>query len=366
MDPVFVDFSTPELRRGNAEARTEKCSADRDHLALGAGGAVEIDFDVPVDADALPEELTLKIRALVSKLGARLGYAPLEVTVNGAALLADHRIAGGGDLPHETVVAVPRALLRPGGNTLRLRSGDDARSQLWLYRVLLESVADRDGAERAWLADAAEESLLTYDTYRRAADGDSWEPGPPLRVYLDSGERGLPAQLGWRDVEGVEASVSFGTELFTFYGQLRDQDGDWFELRGDLTGRTAFPARSRSQEVLRFATEAGWGGRWHQGGPLTLILATGGAPLERINWSDQRGCSASIGLIDCGASFLGWSQRVNEGAVGYRGTVVAAPSEPGEPGTSPFPLADLEEIAATVGRIGENVAKQVSAWLRAL
>ncbi|WP_051967491.1 hypothetical protein [Kitasatospora mediocidica] len=357
---MFSDFAAQDVRTGNAEVRTEKCSFARDHLVLDAGAAVEIDFEVP--PDAVPAEATLKIRALVSKLGAGLGHAPLEVTVNGAALLANHRIAGGGDLPHDTVVAVPQALLRPGANTLRLASGDDARSHLWLYRVLLESVADRDGAERALLADGFAQSVLGYATERRAAGSTQWVAGPPLRVHLDSGERGLPARLGWRDEDGVEASIVFDAEPAGFYGHVFDEDGAWSELRGTLTDRSAFRADAAPQPTLHFATEAGWGGSWHTGGPLTLLLETGGAPLQRVDWLDQRGCSASIGLVDDGAAFLGWSQRVGEGPVGYRGTAVALA---GDPAAEPSPLAELEELAAAVGRIGENVAKQVSAWLRA-
>ena len=258
MDPVFVDFSTPQPRTGNAEVRTQKCSTADDHLVLDAGAAVEIDFELPGQGEALPEEVTLKIRALVSKLGPRAGHAPLAVTLNGGALLAGHRIPGGGDLPQELVLAIPRALLRPGTNTLQLAAAEDATSHLWLYGVLAEPVGDRDGAERAWAADAALESLLDYDTYRRA-EGCAWEPGPALRVYLDSGECGLPAQLGWRDAEGVEASVSFAAELTGFYGQLRDEDGQWYELRGELTARRAFPADTDPDQVLRFATEAGVG-----------------------------------------------------------------------------------------------------------
>lgn len=48
------------------------------------------------------------------------------------------------------MVTVPAELLNPGrGNALVLRSSDDARSHLWLYRALIEHAWDRDGAEPA-------------------------------------------------------------------------------------------------------------------------------------------------------------------------------------------------------------------------
>lgn len=93
-----------------------------------------------------------------------------------------------------------------------------------------------------------------------------------------------------------------------------------------------------------FGTEAGWGGRWHQGGPLTLLLDVDDAPYERVSWTDQRGCSAS------GSSFLGWSQRVNEGPVGYRGTRQAAPAVPVAPSLN-------QELAVTA-------VQQLAGWWR--
>jgi len=49
---------------------------------------------------------------------------------------------------------------------------------------------------------------------------------------------------------------------------------------------------------------------------------TGGAPIERLGWRDQRGNLASIGLAGDGTSFIGYVQRVNEGPIGYYGTLV--------------------------------------------
>ncbi len=360
MHPVFVDFSTARPRTGNAEVRSDSAFFAGDHLALDAGGSVEIDFTVP--PGGIADEATLKIRALVSKLGASMGSAPLDLTVNGITLATGYRIPGGGDLPQEIVLVVPAELLHPGPNTLVLRSAEQAQSHLWLYRVLLEQVWDRDGAERALLEEDFRTSLLSYRTERRAPGAEAWEPGPTWRLHIDGGERGLPSRLDWRSRSGAEASVLFALELYSCYGHYRDSDGAWFELRGELTDRAPFPADSAPRFTQRFDTEAGWGGRWHRGGPLVLHLEVGEESLERVSWQDRRACSAAIGFAPDDRSFLGWSQRVNEGPVGYRGTL-SVPVEPPKAVAGPFGQ-ELEEIGETLGRLADAATRQLADWWR--
>ncbi len=368
MQPVFADFSAAAPRTGNAAVTSERARFARDHFALDAGAAVTLLFDVP--EEGVRDELTVKVRALVSKLGSRPGYAPLELAVNSRTVVADFRIPGGGDLPQQITFAVPAELLKPGGsNTLTLRTASDARSQLWLYRVLAEPVWDRDAAERAWLAESFAQSLLTYRTDRRAPGAEEWEPAAAWRLHVDSGEGAMPSRLDWRVRSGAEASVEFALELHTFYGHARDAEGRWYELRGALTDRQSFPGDADPADTHAFTTEAGWGGRWHQGGPLTFHLAVGEeTPFERVAWTDQRACSASIGLTEDGSSFQGWSQRVNEGPVGYRGAVVVpepgtsqGPSERREPNTF---AEDLDELGQAFANLADTAAKSLGSFLR--
>ncbi|GAA1222667.1 hypothetical protein GCM10009665_11100 [Kitasatospora nipponensis] len=359
MHPIFVDFSTSQPRTQGAEVHCERTFFGGDHLALDAGGSVDVEFAVP--PQGVTDEATLKIRALVSKLGPQLGSAPLDVTVNGAALLGGYRIPGGGDLPQDIVVAIPADLLHPGTNTLTLRSGDRARSHLWLYRVLLEQVWDRDAAECAFLDAAFALPLVTWRTERRAPGAAGWQSAATWRLHVDSGERGLPLRLDWRARSGVESSVSFSHEQGACAGLVRDPDGGWYELRGERSDRRAFGADAAGEFTHSFATETHWGERWHPGGPLLVHLDTGDGPLERISWSDQRGCSASIGLAADGQSFLGWSQRVDEGPVGYRGT--ARPRPAAGPRTLTEDLAGIGEV---LGGLADTAAKQLSGWLRSL
>ncbi|MFE9421983.1 hypothetical protein ACFYNO_03355 [Kitasatospora sp. NPDC006697] len=368
MQPVFVDFSTAVPRTGNAVVAAERAYFAGDHFALDCGATVAIEFEVP--EQGVEDELTVKIRALVSKLGPRPGFAPLEVAVNSEVIVSDYRIPGGGDLPQQIVFAVPADLLVPGEtNTLTLRSAADARSHLWLYRVLAEPVWDRDEAERAWLADSMGRSLLTYRTDRRAPGAQEWEPTATWRLHLASGEGAMPSRLDWRVRSGAEASVEFALELNTFYGHARDAGGQWYELRGELTDRQTFPGDADPGATRTFATEAGWGGRWHRGGPLTFHLAVGEeTPFDRIAWADQRACSASIGLAEDGSSFLGWSQRVNEGPVGYRGEAVEA-EEPERPAEQQAPNTlgeDLDQLGQALSNLADTAVKSLGTFLRRL
>ncbi|WP_051944419.1 hypothetical protein [Streptacidiphilus rugosus] len=368
MLPVFAEFATAVPRTGNAAVRSERARFARDHVALGGGGTVTIEFQVP--EEGVTDELTVKVRALVSKLGRHPGHAPLEISVNGKAVVTGFRIPGGGDIPQQLTFAVPADLLVPGAeNTLTVGSAADARTQLWLYRVLVEPVWDRDAAERAWLADSFASSLLTYRTDRRAPGAAEWEPAGDWRLHVDGGEGALPSRLDWRAGTGAEASVCFALELHTFYGHTRDADGRWYELRGTLTDRQAFPGDADPAATLAFTTQAGWGGRWHEGGPLTLHLVTGDGPYDRIAWTDQRACSASVGLAPDGGSFQGWSQRVNEGPVGYRGAAVVAEPEPERPKDAdhagpPTFAADLDDLAQAITKVADTAVRSLGSLFR--
>jgi hypothetical protein len=277
IDPIFVDFSARPERTANASVRADRATGAGDHWVLDAGGSVSVDFTVGGE----PTEVTLKIRALVSKIGPASGHAPLDVLVNEHTLVSRFRIPGGGDLPQEMTFAIPEEWLTEGTNTLRLRSADDARTMLWLYRVLMESVWDRDAAERALLADGAKESAFTFATACRPAGASDWRPCPRLRFWIDGA---VPAELTWRGRDGTEAAVSFAHEMTGFLGHCRTATGDWLQLRGELTDRRVEPYGP----AWRFTTETGWGGGWHRDGELTVHLDPGFGPVERIGWRDQR------------------------------------------------------------------------------
>ncbi|MGW0791569.1 alpha-1,2-mannosidase [Streptomyces sp. NPDC002911] len=294
MQPTFADFSVTPARVSNCGTTYEACHTASSHLAMSAGARVALDFEV--DAGEEIGEATLNVTALVSKLGRSPGYAPVDLLVNQHVLVRGLTVPGGGDLPQDNVFAVPGRLLRPGTNTLEIRSADDARSMLWLYRVTLDSVYERGRSERAMAAEAARDTVFAYTTERREPFTSSWTSGPRLLFHVDRGEHSLPAQLGWRGADGAESAISFQSNMSDFHGHHRAADGTLAEFRGRITGRRAFPEGTEDAHVHRFETEEGWGGDWHSSGELRLLVDDGSGPVERVTWRDQRGNSGVAGL----------------------------------------------------------------------
>ncbi|WP_051300016.1 hypothetical protein [Actinomadura rifamycini] len=322
MQPTFADFSSDPALLANGEAEYRGCVFGGSHLKLEAGGSVGFVFAVEEGEEIL--EATLKVTALVSKMGPSPGYAPLSILVNGEPLVAQMTIPGGGDLPQTCVFAVPGRWLRPGRNQVQVRSGVDARTMLWLYRITVDSVYERDRSERALAAASARRSVFAFTTERQAHGSASgapgWTPAGRLLVHIDRGEEALPAQVSWRAADGAEAAISFQSAMTDFHGYRRDPDGGLAEFRGRLADRWEYPDGVQGAPLHRFRTQEGWGGRWHTSGELRLLVADGGAPVERITWRDQRENSGSVAFEPGAAGFLGYYQRVNEGPIGYRGT----------------------------------------------
>lgn len=294
MQPTFADFSVTPARVSNVGATYEACHAASSHLAMNAGAVVALHFEV--DAEERIGEATLKVTALVSKLGRSPGHAPVDLVINQHVLARDLTVPGGGDLPQENVFAVPGSLLVPGTNRLEIRTADDARTMLWLYRVTLDSVYERGRSERAMAVEAARDTVFAYTTERREPFTSSWESGPRLLFHVDRGEQSLPAQLGWRGADGAESAISFQSNMSDFHGHHRAADGSLAEFRGRITGRWTFPEGTEDAHVHRFETEEGWGGGWHGSDELRLLVDDGSGPVERVTWRDQRGNSGVAGL----------------------------------------------------------------------
>lgn len=293
-DVTYADFSVDPTLLSNADVRYHGARFAGSHVALNAGGSVTLDFEVE-DLEDVPQA-TLTVTALVSKLGSDLGYAPMDVLLQGEALAEDLTVPGGGDLPTDNVFAVPGRLLKHGTNTLEIRSSDEASSMLWLYRITLDPVWERGRSERARAAEAARDSVFAYRTELRPAHSSSapWQAAPRLFFHVDRDEHSLPAQLGWRTEDGGESAISFQSNMSDFHGCYRAVDGTTYEYRGRLTDRRPFSddIQNLSASALhRFHTEEGWGGGWHTSHELRLLVDDGGAPVERVTWRDQRGNS---------------------------------------------------------------------------
>lgn len=323
MEPTYADLTTSPARVANAHVDRENARFGGSNMSLDAGGSVGLTFYL----DEQIVEAVLRVTALVSKNGSSPGYAPLTVLVNGEPVASRLTIPGGGDLPQSLDFAVPGRWLRTDGpNVVTVRSGTDSRTMLWLYRISLDSIDERDRSVRAMLAAADQRSVLRYTTRKRVHSpdgaGQQWESGGRLLLYVDRGEAAPIAQLSWRDADGAEAAISFQSALGDFHGHHRSPDGLLSEYRGDLEERLAYPEGTEEATVHRFRTEEHWGERWHTSGELRLMVEDGGSPVERISWRDQRENSGSVTFEEKATGFLGYYQRVNEGPIGYRGTAV--------------------------------------------
>lgn len=269
------------------------------------------------------------------------------------------------------VFAVPGELLRPGTNTVTVRSSPKAATMLWLYRVTLDSVYERDRSERAMGAKAAERAVFVFRTERHAAGTADWAPAGQLHLYVERGENSLPAQISWRSVDGAEGAASFQSAMTDFLGHHRDADGTIAELRGRLESRRAFPEGTADAPLHHFRTEEGWGGGWHTSGDLRILVDHGGVAMERITWRDQRTNGGSICLHADGSGFVGFYQRINEGPIGYRGTAVpAAPAAPKATGEQiPAGRGELSEelrrTARQLERVADAAVGTFTDWLRA-
>jgi hypothetical protein len=300
MEPTYADFGSEPPRAGNVTITgVERSSPAGDHLVMSAGGSVELEFDVP--DPAVVREACIAVVALASMLGRQPGYAPLTIYLNGSALADRVRIPNGGGLPQRLAFAAPAEALVAGRNTLRIESGPDARSLLWLYRVTIDPMHAHDQAGRALEGRAIAEPVLRYRT-------DAGE----VTLFIDRGEQAVLEQVAWSDASGAEYAITFEKQQTAFYGWSRQPGERAREFRGRLITRD-----SVAKEARRFSTEDGWGGGWHRSGEMILAVGLPGSRITRLNWRDSRGSNGTVAFD--GGGFLGTHQRIGEGPVGYRG-----------------------------------------------
>ena len=294
MEPIYADFSVAQARFGNVVVGSEGCAPASSHLMFGAGGWVELHFAANGPRDTA--QVVVTVTALVSKLGPRLGHAPISMLINGLPVLEDHVIPGG-DLPADTAIAIPGERLVAGTNVLRIQSSAESASHLWLYRITVDTVENRGGAARALRRDTAQAgSVFAYRTERLPLGAGTWAEAPRMLVHIDRGEYAELSQLSWRDEDGAEASVSFQSSMVSFFGHHRAKDGTVSQIRGQRVESWTAPEQAAPAAVHVFTTREGWGGGWHDSGELRLLLDDGGADVQRVSWRDGAGNTGSVEL----------------------------------------------------------------------
>ncbi|MEU5698165.1 hypothetical protein [Streptomyces aurantiacus] len=308
MDPVFVDFATRPAELSNAVVRQHRCVVAPSYVVVASGGHLDVDFMVPDGAEITEAVLRMSVLGVA---------APIDVTVNGEPLAKNFLLPGaeGPDTVREYVLTVPGTALRPGANVLAIHNADaeaeaDADAErggdgVLRLRTLMVDSAEHDGrARRGSGHDTGERSGWVFTTERRRLGGAAWQPAAELRFLLDrsethdvAGEREPVTRLAWRGTTGTESSVAFYSDLSGFHGHFRDADGSLGELRGTLTGRMPHTGAAAGTTVRHFTTEEAHDGVWSPAGRLRLLLDDGGAPVERVTWSDRHGAATSLSLL---------------------------------------------------------------------
>ncbi|MFJ3894909.1 MULTISPECIES: alpha-1,2-mannosidase [unclassified Streptomyces] len=342
MQPVFADFSTTPAQLSNAVVTHHRCGIAPSHLALGAGGHIKVDFTA--EGRKEDEEAVVTVTVLGPS-------APMDVLLNGKALaerLAIPADEGHGD-PRDIVLSALGDLLVAGTNLLEIRSPEGSDTLLLLRAVTVAPAHGQEEARHAVAARAAHRSVVAFGAEVRAPGTTVWQPAPRLLLHVDLGESALPSHLSWRTADGAEAAIGLRADMTGFLGHRRAADGTVTEYRGSLTDRWAYPEGTAGARLHRFSTESGQDSTWSPAGELRLLLDDGGAPLERVSWTDRRGTTVSIALS--GASSTG---------------TPAAPQPGGELRDITRTVEDVEasDEFAEWGEVAENLlGKSHNKWL---
>ncbi|MET4923045.1 alpha-1,2-mannosidase [Streptomyces sp. PSRA5] len=248
----------------------------------------------------------------ISVLGAA---APMDVALNGEPVVKGFRLPADevSGTVREYTLTVPGAVLRPGVNILEIRNADEEDDGvLRLGTVTVESAEHDDRARRQSGDGAGDQSVWTFATEHCPLGATTWQPAPDLLFRLDRsesshdvGKREPATRLAWRETTGAESSIAFRSDMSGFHGHFRSAGGSVGEVRGTRTGQLPHPEGAGSAGVRHFTTEESHDGVWAPAGRLRLVLDSGGAPVERVTWSDRLGDTTSLSLLTAAASGSG-------------------------------------------------------------
>ncbi|MEU9407514.1 alpha-1,2-mannosidase [Streptomyces sp. NPDC048281] len=252
-----------------------------------------------LDVPAASDRVRLMLSLLVSSLLDPLGYAVVDVIVNGLDVVPNFVIPSGA--PQDLVFSIPARFLVLGMNTVRIRNREEARSALWLYRARMDGAGASGDMRHPAEPPAATPVAFVFRTERRETDSTVWRPAPPLVLHLERNGSTPPADLSWRSGDGAETSIVMQPAMASFLGFQRAPDGSPTEYRGVLERSSAFgPVGAGTDAAHRFRTEERRDGEWRPAAELRLLIDDGGAPVERVTWSDQAGGSGWVSLAFSG------------------------------------------------------------------
>jgi hypothetical protein len=170
--------------------------------------------------------------------------------------------------------------------------------------------------------------VYTYQTEDAWGDITEWHSTPDLSFAINSGNGAVPATLAWTDQQGNVASISFQTDMSSFFGYFQKPNEGPIAYRGILLGKIPLIQQANSigaAKYYTYQTENAWGDitEWHSASNLSFAINSGnGAVPTTLKWTDQQGNAASISFQTDMSSFFGYFQKPNEGPIAYQGTLL--------------------------------------------
>jgi serine/threonine protein kinase len=138
--PAVANFAVSPSTIRDMTLVTDETSFEGDRSALGTGQRVVINFFIPGSAEPgqskeVKKQISIFIRALVTRSGDNEGYAPIDLYSNGQPIVQNFTFPGNGFQPNQTSFQIPPGQLMYGKNEVKLLVSGDARNEFWLYRM---------------------------------------------------------------------------------------------------------------------------------------------------------------------------------------------------------------------------------------
>jgi hypothetical protein len=170
--------------------------------------------------------------------------------------------------------------------------------------------------------------IYTYQTENAWGDITEWQAASNLSFAIDGENGAVPAMLAWTDQQGNAASISFQTDMSTFFGFFQRPNEGPIAYRGTLLSERPLRQRVKTLGAARrytYQTAHAWGDitEWHCASNLSFAINIGnGAAPTTLKWKDQQGNTASISFQTDMSTFFGYYQRPDKGPIAYRGRLL--------------------------------------------
>ena len=165
--------------------------------------------------------------------------------------------------------------------------------------------------------------IYTYQTENAWGDITEWHTASNLSFAIDGGNGAVPAMLAWTDQQGNAASISFQTDMSTFFGYFQRPNEGPIAYRGTLLRQRVETLGAARRYT--YQTAHAWGDitKWRCASNLSFAINIGnGAAPATLKWKDQQGNAASISFQTDMSTFFGYYQRSDERPIAYRGRLL--------------------------------------------